>query len=139
MFGVKVRLQAYLNQVRPWAMGMWNRGWYASDFANKQVKKDRMNPCAVIFPLPALSVSAFDKLFLSPVQYAALMNFNHAANNFNAMLLALNTFEGKPEDRYKMITALHVGAIGSNGTAGLFDAFIRLESSIKKFKKWRMK
>ncbi len=132
MFGVRSRLKLYLNQVRPWASGMWSRGWYASDFESKKVKEDRLNPSAVIFPVPVLNVSSFDRLFLSENQWRLLMNFQHSVSNFNAMLDGLNRTDMKNKEvRFKQIVALHVGCIGRSGTGGLHDSFNMLMNSLK--------
>ena len=135
MFGIKrgvnVRLNQYLNQVSPWAKGKYSRGWYQSDFAPKEVKADRLNPAAVIFPVPAMNISSFDRLFLTPNQWRLVMNFQHSVSNFNAMLDALNRTPVKDkETRYKLITALHVGCIGTHGTGGLLDSFNMLKNSL---------
>jgi len=136
MFGIKrnvrTRLQQYLNQVRPWAVGKWDRGWYSADFLPKEVKMERLNPAAVIFPVPTMpALSGFDKFFLSDEQWRLVMNFQHSVSNFNAMLEALNRTPVKDkETRYKLITALHVGCIGTNGTGGLLDSFKMLQRSL---------
>ena len=99
-----------------------------------------MNPAAVIFPLPPLSISSFDRLFLTEKQWITILNFQHAASNFNAMLDAVNnSTNAKPDIRYKLITSLHVDGIGSWGTGGLFDAFVTLENTIPKVKKLKVK
>jgi predicted TPR repeat methyltransferase len=133
MFGAKRRIGQYLLQVKPWAVGKNSRGWYSSDFADKKVKAERLNPAAVIFPLPTLTVSSLDRFLLPSEVWQAVMNFQHAASNFNALLSAVNCADDKQKDvKYKLITALHVGAIGSRYSGGLFDAFTNLFHQVTK-------
>lgn len=131
MFGVKTRMKQYLNQIKPWAIGKDNRGWLASDFDDLEVKAARMDPTAVIFTLPLMPLSAFDRLFLSADQYAAALNFYHAASNFNQLVVASNN-KRVNEVRYSFIKMVHASGIGTRGTGGLFDAFNNLSIALDK-------
>jgi hypothetical protein len=127
----RTRLYQYLTQVQPWAAGKFYRGWFASDFTDKKVKAERLNPAAVIFPVPALTISVEDSLLFTENQWRLVLNFQHSVSNFNAMLEGLNRTPLKDKEiRYKQLIALHVGCIGSSGTGGLHDAFYVLRTSL---------
>jgi len=123
MFGAKSRLKQYLTQIRPWAMGINNRGWRTSDFTPIYLEK-RSRSDEVIFPIPTLTLSSFDRLFLGPDAYASLLNFEHAASNFNEMTYIFNY--GPTQNRENIVRNLHVGSIGTFNTGGLFAAYTSL-------------
>lgn len=132
MFGVKTRLRNYLTQIRPWAMGKNDRGWESTDFDSAEVKEARLAADHIIMPLMMPNVSAFDRLFLTKEQHKQLLNFEHAASNFNAILARLNEDKYADSDlRYKYIRMLHVGAIGNAWSPGLFTAYVDLLASLR--------
>jgi hypothetical protein len=137
MFGTKQRIQEYLNLIRPWAMGKDNRGWVRLDFIGsdgfpyEDVKKARLDPCAVIFPIGYAPISVFDMLCLKPAQRKALLTLRQWILNFNTTLAVVNLARrDSPETYFGLIYLLHVGVIGSDNTGGLYQAFREMEGSL---------
>jgi hypothetical protein len=132
MFGAKTRFRAYLNQIRPYAMGIDNRGWLPADFDSAAVREARLDPTHVIFNLPEPPMSWFDSLFLTKTQYTAYINLRQTISNFNSSLAAVNNSRRDLQDTYYgLIVLLHAFTIGCLGSGGLFDAFRFAEEAFK--------
>ena len=131
MFGVKFRLNAYLTQIAPFALGKDSRGWYPADFLDSDTRKMRLDPTHVIYNIPEPRLSWFDALFLNKEQYRAFINLRQVVSNFNAYLAVINSLRRDlQETYYNLMILLHASCIGSLGSGGLFDAYHYLRSVI---------
>lgn len=132
MFGAKSRFKQYLAQIKPYAMGIDNRGWYPSDFANPQMRENRLDPTHVIFAIPEPPMTWFDALLLSPKQYGLYINLRQAVSNFNSARDVANSARRDLADTYYgLIALLHIATIGTSNTGGLYDAFNLMEGSLR--------
>lgn len=132
MFGAKFRFKTYLNQIRPYAMGVDGRGWLHSDFDSDAVRDMRLDPTHVIFNIPEPPLSWFDALLLTREQYVRYVNLRQAISNFNSSLAQVNAARrDSPTTYYGLIVLLHAFCIGCMGTGGLYDAFLGMEASLK--------
>lgn len=143
MLRTKTNLRNYLEVIRPWAMGVDNRGWRREDFQTQalapmidgelavidreDVKEYRTDLAHVIFPLRYYEVTVLDRLFLSQNLLGGIMWLNQKIAAFNAVLDAVNATEDK-ELRWQRMILLHVGTIGSVLGPGIHEAFRQLDS-----------
>lgn len=144
MFGVKTRLRAFLNTIRPWPAGVSNRGWYRSDFFTTvrkgkklvevpiaAVKADRTASTHVIFALPTFTFSSFDAFFLGEEVVRKVTILNQQIISFNSVLQAFNAATDV-EDRWALIVSLHVDRIGSYSGEGLYAGYMSASQALRK-------
>jgi hypothetical protein len=152
MFNLKQKTRdnvaTYLQTIRPWAMGVENRGWLRSDFytqgpnleedptgltSKEMVREDvmdyRTDPTHVIFPLLPYEITVLDRLFLNKKLLGAIMGLNQALSNFNSMVDAFNRAPER-EVKWHAVVMLHTGLIGTADTNGLYDHFMNVLANL---------
>lgn len=124
-----VTLRAYLKLIRPWAMGKDDRGWINEDFDGETCEM-RLDPSQIIFPM--IMPGYFTAFDLNPETYEAALELTQLVSNFNSTLLVLNQarFHYRDPEYLDLIVLLHAGIIGTKGTNGLHDAYLKLERLI---------
>lgn len=141
MFGAKKRLDGYLGVIRPWAVGMDERGWRRTDFEMHEaqnldgdwvpipeVMEYRLDPSHVIFPLVPYDLT-IDRLFLSGDVVASVLALNQKIASFNETLARFNAAQER-DTRWALIVMLHAGLIGGPGGAGLYQQFRVTEAAL---------
>lgn len=144
MFRTKSNLRTYIDVVRPWAVGVNNRGWVRDDFQQptgaiagpvpawvdrEDVKEARTDLSHVVFPIVPYNVTVLDRLFLPTKVLNAVQYWNQKVAAFNAVLDAVNATEDKDIRWHRMIL-LHVGTIGTVMGPGIHEGFLQLAGAL---------